>query len=122
MTFEKHIISGKGCKDFKPMISIWASGQISFNKTLITLYSLNKYKYALFYFEAETYRIGVQFTDEQENGVKKVTEHRRGGISISAKFFLKTYEINYKKTKRYPSHYDEKTDMFIFDVSKAIKK
>jgi hypothetical protein len=118
MAFERFTKTGRG---YKPKVSIWSSGQIGFNSGSVVRNDLDKYKYAILYFDKDTRRIGVEFTnDEGENNLVK-TINRSGGVSFSARAFLDYYDIDYSKTKKYDVEYDENDNLYVIPLDQSEK-
>ena len=113
MAFKRFTKTGRG---YKPKVSIWSRGQIGFNQGSVERFNLKNYKYSILFFDDETRRIGVKFTnDENEDGISKVVV-RVGGLSFSARAFLDYNVIDYSKTKRYDVEYDETDDIYILQL------
>ena len=112
MAFERFTEIGQS---FKPKISIWANGgQIGFNQGAMKKYKLENYQYAILFFDKENKRIGIRFTnDENEEGANKFN-HVRG--VISGKAFLDCYGIDYSKTNRYDVAFDQEDDLYIINL------
>lgn len=109
MAFERFMGNGRG---YRPKISIWDRGQIMFNKGAIHRFEIDKYKYAVIYYDKDSNRIGFSFTNDQyEDGALKIT-NRNSAISISVRAFLQYYNINHDKTKRYDINFDEKSKLY----------
>lgn len=101
----------------EPQISIWSRGQIGLNSGAIEKYKLNNFNYAVLYFDKDTKTVGVMLTnDKKEPGAMKLVKRKSGGFSFSAQSFLKYYEIDYSKTVRYDLTYDEKENMYTFQL------
>ena len=97
---------------YTPKIGIWKRGQIGFNQVAVDKFELDKYEYAILYYDPDNKRIGFQFTnDEKEEGVSKIIKRKSGGFSISGTAFLKNYNIDYTETKQYDAKYDENSSM-----------
>jgi len=112
MAFERFTQIGQS---FKPKISIWANGgQIGFNQGSMKRYRLEKYQYAIIFFDKENKRVGIKFTnDENEEGAIKFNPQR--GV-ISGKAFLDYYSIDYSKTKNYDVVFDQENDLYIINL------
>ncbi len=86
-------------------ITIHKYGVIGFSAQCSKTYSLQKYKYAILYYDPDCKRIGITFTnDETENGIKKMTVKGSNpchGSKISGLGLLNHYGIKAEKTKRY---------------------
>ena len=120
MAFEKFISKSRG---FSPIISINTVNMISFNKGVIRKYNLKNFKYSLLFFDKDTRRIGIKFTnDEKEEGIKNIRHRKYGGADIAAKSFLDYYDIKMGKTTRYIPEYDDDNSMLIIDLTKIKQK
>ncbi len=116
MGFERYTKAGS--RIGKPQISIWSRGQIGFNQASILKYNIVNYKYAVAHFDKEGNRIGITLTnDATEEGTNKLVYRKSGGVSFSAMSFLKTYKVDYSKTKKYDIEYNTDTNMFIINVN-----
>lgn len=100
-----------------PKISIWTRGQIGFNNAAMAEHGVTSYKYAVVYYDEDENRIGITLTDDdKEEGISKLVHRKGGGVSFSAMSFLKSYKIDYTKTKRYDFEYDNENKMFIINL------
>lgn len=104
-----------------PTISIYKSGQIVFNSSIIQQYQINKKKYAEIYFNEETNQIGIIFTLYSDDGGNKLYFDSTR-ISFSAIAFLKFHEIDYTKLRKYNIKYDKNNEMFIIDLNNPHKR
>jgi hypothetical protein len=103
----------------KPTISIWTRGQIGFSNAAIIEYDLKSYKYAVVYYNDEEKKIGITLTNnDKEDGINKLIHRKGGGISFSAMSFLKTYKVDFSKTKQYDFEYDKENKMFIISLDR----
>lgn len=111
MAFNKFVkVRGRS---FTPKVGIWARGQIGFNRGAMEKFSLDKYNYVVLYFDSDSRRIGIKFTNNaKEEGAIKIVK-RPTAISFSATGFLKTYEIDHSESKQYNVEYDEKEEMYV---------
>ena len=115
MAFEKFTKSGRS---YKPKVSITGSGLIGFNNGSVKRFDLNKYEYAVLYYDREGQRIGVALTNEEnDEGVCKL-RNRASGADISARSFFDFYEIDYSETCKYDAVWDESENMIVVDISK----
>jgi len=112
MPFERFTETGKS---YRPKISIRSNGQIGFNLGAIKKFALNKYKYAVLFFDRENIKIGIKLTNSEEDGISKL-QVRKSNAAISAKAFFDYYSIDYSKSKRYDAVWDEKEQMIIASI------
>lgn len=80
-----------------PVASIWVRGQICINYAAIIKYNLEKFKYVVLYHD--TNKIGIEFTSDgtMEGAIK--LRIINGMRVFSARSFLKTFKIDFSKTK-----------------------
>lgn len=90
MSFE--IFTEKHTRFSEPVFSICKSYYIRFNKPLIKKYGLDKFKYAVFYFDVEIKKIGIIFSIDRKPHSYYLNVEKRS-ISILCKSFLKHYNI-----------------------------
>lgn len=112
MPFEKFIMTGRS---YKPKASIRANGQIGLNLGAIEKFKLDKYKYAILFFDKENKQIGIKLTNNEEEGICKL-QVRKSNAAISGKAFLDYYSIDYSKTKKHEAVWDEKEKMIIVAI------
>ena len=119
MAFERYVRDGRM---YKPMVSIWARGQIGFNRGAIERYKIQDYRFAVLFFDRETQRIGIQLTnDEHGEGVTAVIKGK-SCVIISAASFLNNYNIEHEITRRYAVEFDTGSAMYIIDSKRAVIK
>lgn len=105
-----------------PKVSIWSRGQIGLNQAALDEFNLAKYKYAIFYYDKDNEKIGIEFTnDEKAEGMNKLIDRKGAGTSISALAFLKHYKIDFSETAKYDIEYDEESNLYIFELMKKKK-
>lgn len=116
MTFEKFTRPGSRIGD--PKAAIWSSGQIAFNQGSMDEFNLSKYNYAILYYDRDSKRIGVEFTnDERAEGAHKLVGRKSSsGTSISAIAFLKNYKIDFGETIQYTLTNDKESGFYVFDL------
>ncbi len=110
MAFEKFTRVGRG---YKPKVSITKSGLIGFNQGAVKHFKLDRYDWAILYYDKDGSRIGIGLTNnENEDGVCKLRK-RTSGADVSARSFFEYYRINYTKTNRYDAEWDENEDKLV---------
>jgi len=121
MAFKRY--TDTGSRSGTPKISIWTRGQIGFNNAAMKEHDVVSRKYAIVFFDKEDNRIGITLTDDnKEVGICKLVHRKGGGISFSATSFLKTYKVDYSKTKQYDFEYDRENKMFIISLDQPTEK
>ena len=117
MAFER--FTRKRARTDAPKASIWSRGQIGFNYAATDEYKLDKFKYAVLYYDRETNRIGIEFTnDRNAEGTSKVIHRKGAGVSISALAFLRHYKINFSATTTHNLIHDDKSGFYVIDLTK----
>lgn len=116
MGFEKFTKAGRS---FAPKVSIWSRGQFGFSKGAVKRFNLDGFGFVIFYYDKDTKRIGLEFTnDKDQEGALKLNK-RDTGVIVGAKSFLDYYNINYKETKQYDLQHSEEDKLHIIDLQKA---
>ena len=114
MSFERFTRVGRG---YKPKVSITRSGLLGFNQGAVKHFELDKYDWAILYYDKDGGRIGIELTnDENEEGVCKLRK-RTSGADVSARSFFEFYRISYDKTNRYDATWDDNEDKIIVSLS-----
>ncbi len=116
MAFEKFTARGRS---YAPKVSIWKRGQIGLSQGAVERFSLRDFKFVVMFYDKENKRIGLKFTnDEQEEGIAKMNVKTNGAI-FTAKAFLDYYNIEYKETEQYDIKLDEENNLYVFDLRKG---
>ena len=103
------------------LISIWKNGYYGFNKGSIKEYNIKDYSYGILFYNNRDQKVGFRFTvDGTEGGAIKLNI-RESNILVYAKKFLDYFSIDYSKSKRFYLEYDDKEDMYVFNLNKEIK-
>ena len=117
MAFERFTKLGRV---YTPVAAIWSRGQISFNQGAVQKYNIGDYKYAVLFFDRESARIGIKFTnDEGESGAIALTKGRTGA-TLSVKAFLEYYDIPYERTRKYAVTYDSSDNLYIINLHQSL--
>lgn len=118
MAFQRFI---RTVRSFAPKVSIWSRGQIGFNTGATQKFSLNRFEYAVLFYDDEAKKIGIHLTnDAAEDGATKITK-RPSGISISAKAFMQFYDLLPNQNETYDVVYSEDEDMYIVPLGSGAK-
>lgn len=105
-------------RSFKPIISIRGDSQIGFNFASIDDFKLKDYKFAIFFFDKETKKIGIKLTNNKdEEGACKLRVKEKAGASIAARAFIYHYKLNSLKNRKFNAKWDEKEKMIIAEIS-----
>ena len=113
MSFERFTRVGRG---YKAKVSITRSGLLGFNQGAVKHFELDKYDWAILYYDKDGGRIGIELTnDENEEGVCKLRK-RTSGADVSARSFFEYYRINYEKTSRHDAEWNDTENKIIMKV------
>lgn len=116
MAFER--FTKIGGRSHTPKVAIWSKGQLGFNKGAVNKWDLDKYEFAIMFFDKDERKIAVQFTqDASSPGAIKIVK-RPTGISFSASAFFQYYDIPHEKTEKYDVEFDKEADFFIISLQK----
>ena len=100
-------------KTVGPMVSIYKAGAIGLNKAVLDKYELRKYRYALFYYDKDEQKIGIQFTSKEEAGAYAIRPRSGKAADLSGRAFLQYFEIEHSETKRFMPEWDDRHNMLI---------
>ena len=114
MSFEKFTHVGRV---YKPKVSVTRSGLLGFNQGAVKHFELEKYDWAILYYDKDGARIGIGLTNnENEDGICKLRK-RAAGADVSARSFFDYYGIKYVQTKKYDAEWDEEEGMLVVSLS-----
>ena len=104
-----------------PKVSIWTRGQIGFNQGSVDEYGIDKYGYAILYYDEESRSVGVELSnDPKADGAAKLVKGKNAGTSFSARAFLKHYKIDFSETKQYALERDDDNGLLILDLNNPL--
>jgi hypothetical protein len=105
-----------------PKVGIWKSGMMSFNSSSMNEYGLRKYTYVVLYYDEDTNRVGMKFTNDQTaEGIMKLNKRKNvAGANFSCKAFLRTYKIEQTNVQFFLKH-DEESGLYVFDLNEPVK-
>jgi len=101
-----------------PKISIRKGGQIGLNAMAVQKFELeNRYKYVILMINKSEKKIGIKFTNnENEKGAKKFSIIQGGG-TIPAKKFIEYYELHKVKERIIKCKWDKENEMIIAEYN-----
>lgn len=117
MAFERFKEIGRS---FAPKVSIRTNGQLGFSQGAVVRFEIGSYKYCQLYFDKHSNRIGLKFTNEDDEMVANIF-NKRNNCYIAAKTFLDYYNIDYGKTRSFTLLRDEDSEMIVIDLNKPQK-
>lgn len=104
-----------------PKVSIWTRGQVGFNQGATIEFKLDSYGYAILYYDADEKKIGIEFTNKKTaDGANKLVQRKNSGVSFSATAFLKTFKIDYSKTRQYNIVHDKESGLYVIDLNNPV--
>jgi hypothetical protein len=112
MAFERFILPGRA---HKPMVTIETAGTVNFNRAMCEKHKLKPYKYAVLFFDRETKRIAVRFTNDAKEEGRMSFGQRGGGAWIYAKAFLHFYEIDYSAVRHFDLRAEEERGLIVLE-------
>jgi len=113
----EEIITTKGRKDSRPIISIRKGGQIGFNQSALEKFGLEGYEYVTILYHKINNKLGFKFTnDDNRPGIHKLNKKNNSG-TVSCRRVLEHCGIEYKSTEQYYAQWDEIREMAIIDIT-----
>lgn len=111
----KHTAVGKS---FAPKVSLSSGGLVSISDAATRKYNIDKYEYAILYYEPEENLVVIQLTSDKEQGTMKI-RHRPTGAYIAAASFIGNFEISLDATTIYDLQLDKDSGYLFFDLNKG---
>jgi len=113
MPFEKY--EGQRPRGSKNIISIRKNGQIAFNSKAVQSFDVRNYKYSFLYFDKKKNVIGIELNNSKGRGARKIT--MLGGTAlISGSAFLKHFNIDISKAKKFEPTNDNSQGMILLNL------
>jgi hypothetical protein len=89
---------------------------ISFSDGARKRYHMDEYKFCVLYYDADTRRVGIEFSnDESAEGAIKI-RFRATGADVAAKSFCDYFDIGIHDTKLYDIEKDDETGLATLDL------
>lgn len=118
LQFERFTNTGTS---YRPKASIRSAGQIGFSVGAIRRFGLEKYNYAVLFFDSKNQVIGIKPTNEPEEGANKL-KVRNSGADVTAKAFLQYYEIPHEETRQYDAYWSDQHKMVLVYLEPRYKR
>lgn len=113
MAFEKY--EGQRPRGSKNIVSIRKNGQIAFNSKAVQSFGVKNSRFAYLYFDKDKEVIGIEFSGTKGRGARKIT--MLGGTAlISGSAFLKHFNIDIDKAKKFEPTFDEPRKMIMLEM------
>lgn len=109
MAWEKFTLTSKG----SPKLTIRSGGQIGINESCVERYELAKYKYIVLLIDKDEKKIGIKFTNIENEEHSKPINFSKYGITIYAKNFVEFYGLDKIKKKKLDCIWDEAGQMLV---------
>ncbi len=106
MAFETFTKVNRKSGSAEPAISVSKNGMLGINQACREQY-LPKAEAVQLLFDAKSKRIGVRPVPPETEHTYKLRPLKGGGFQVTAISFLRHYEIEQARTKKYPATWDE---------------
>jgi hypothetical protein len=91
-----------------------------FNTGAINRFKIRDYKFAILYFDEQENAVGIELTNEMQDGAIEIKQSR-SNTYIRGKNFCDLHGIDYTSAHRYELRRDEETGFLFFRPSEEIK-
>lgn len=100
----------------KPRVSIFKQGTLNLNQSCYCEY-FQSFTYVHLLFDREKRKIGIEPTNVEDNDTYRIRVYRNKTFAqISAKGFLKHFEIQYDKTRPYNCKWNQKDQILEIQI------
>lgn len=104
-------------KSYTPRASVSTTGLIGLNDGARKRFGVDGFTHCILYYDADTKRIGIEFTsDSSVEGAQKI-RFRPTGADIAGKSFLSFFGIQPEETLLFPVVKDNETGFLIIDTA-----
>jgi len=110
----------KEAKVLEPKVSVWAKGQIGFNRSLVVSLDLVSNKYVNMFYDEDTNSIGFKFSPKKNETSMTIGVSKSGGGIVSAKTFLAQFGITPKQTKSFEVFKNSEVDLHVIHLDQGI--
>jgi len=100
-------------KSFAPRVTISKSGYLNFSAGACRRFGLGQFRYVIFYFDEDTNRIGIGFTNNEEAPGARSLQTRDNSAGIYAKSFLDYHHISHEERQEFTPTYDEDEGLLV---------
>jgi hypothetical protein len=111
-------------KSFAARVTIrQRTGQIGFNQGAINRFALDKYRFAVLYYDCDSRVIGIQPVAEATEGaieIKRRPTENPTNTYISAKNFLDKYAVEYRASHGHELKLDESTGFLYLELQEVV--
>jgi len=119
MAFIRFTQSGRS---FAAKASISRTGMLSLNDGARRRFGIDRFKYCVLYYDPDTRRVGMEFTDDAEaEGVRKV-RLRKTGADVAARSFVDFFDLGIRETTAFPVERDEGTGYLVIDLAQGTER
>ena len=120
MSFERFVQKGTTIYN-KTFARITKNNTLALNAKAIRLYAIHQYPFINIYYEEETQKVGLELLqDSQENCYKLSIASNLCTVYMSFTNFLKYYNLELNKARKYLVTKDEESGLLVFDISKPL--
>jgi hypothetical protein len=105
-------------RSVSPRVSIRGKVQIGLNTAAIIEFKLKDFRYTVLFFDNTNKRIGIKLTNDQseEGACKLRVRDDKKGAHISAKSYIKKYNLGDLSIKSFEASYDKESNMIVANV------
>jgi hypothetical protein len=112
----------QSAKSNYPKASILPNGLIEFNKGATRKFALNRFNFAVLYFDEEANQIGIQFINNaREKGAVRIIK-KPTGAAVPARDFLMKHGLLKSRNTSYFLSYIGEFDMYIIQLKEEDEK
>ncbi|MGB2678377.1 MAG: hypothetical protein WAN12_14925 [Candidatus Acidiferrum sp.] len=119
MAFERFTDVGRV---FRPRASIRSNGQIGFNHGSVKRFDMQKYSFAVLFYDKENRKVGVKLTNDKTEAGASSLITRSGNGTVSARAFLEYYRLLPKITTQHDIEWDEENKLLVVDIGKGSQR
>lgn len=119
MAFVKFTEHGRS---YTSRASISKNGMLSFSDGARRRFGMDERGMCVLYYDADTRRIGIEFTDnESAEGARRI-RLRSTGADVAAKSFVEYFNIGVRETMLFSVERDEETGLAVIDLESGRKR
>jgi len=119
MAFEKFTDVGRV---FTPRATIRSTGQIGFNHGSVKRFEMEKFGYAILFYDKENKRVGIQLTNNKDDEGACTLSVKNGNGTISARSFLEHYNLTPEVSMQYALKLDSESKLLVINVGSGSQR
>ena len=108
--------------NIKTIVTINKYNSLTLNVGTIRAYKIREYHFVNIYYHEDTRKVGFKFLqDKEEHSLALTMSKNQCTIYMSFTGFLKYYNLELNKTRKYLVMKDEESGLLVFDMSRPLK-